>query len=300
MGDGDLTGSIVLITGATGFIGTHLASRLVARRATVVAVVRPTTDMRLLPQGVRPEVHDGTTSGLVDLVRRARPDATFHLAARFVAQHGPDDIAGLIHDNVLFSAQLFEALVGTGCRRLVNVGTGWQHRTDAPTRPVNLYAATKQAAQDLLAYYTDASALRAVTLKLFDTYGPGDRRKKLFTALRQASETGVPLEMSPGEQLLDLVHVDDVVEALLVAAQRAGRNDTEPSELFAVSAARRYTLREVAELYSSVTGRRIDVVWGGRPYRDREVMVPWSGDSLPGWRPAIPLAEGLRSLVANG
>ena len=300
MENGELTRSTALITGATGFIGTHLASRLIAQRATVVAVVRPTSDTRLLPDGVQAIVHDGTTAGLADVVRRAKPDVTFHLAARFVAQHGPDDIAGLIQDNVLFSAQLFEALAGVGCRRVVNMGTGWQHRADAPTRPVNLYAATKQAVQDLLAYFTDASSLRAVTLKLFDTYGPGDRRQKLFTVLRRASETGVPLQMSPGEQLLDLVHVADVVDALLVAAQRAGSNDANPSELFAVSAARRYTLREVIELYSSVTGRRVDVVWGGRPYRDREVMIPWSGDPLPGWRPAVPLVEGLRTLVSDG
>jgi len=297
MDNGDLTGSTALITGATGFIGTHLAARLVARGATVVAVVRPTTDTRLLPEGVRPVLHDGTTAALADVVRRAKPDVTFHLAARFVAQHGPDDIAGLIDDNVLFSAQLFDALAGAGCRRLVNVGTGWQHQAGAPARPVNLYAATKQAVQDLLAYFTTASTLRAVTLKLLDTYGPGDRRQKLFTVLHRASETGVPLQMSPGEQLLDLVHVDDVVDALLVAAQRAGSNDADSSESFAVPAARRYTLREVVELYSSVTGRPVDVVWGGRPYRDREVMVPWTGDPLPGWRPAVPLADGLRSLA---
>ena len=300
MENGDLAGSTVLVTGATGFIGTHLAARLVARQAMVVALVRPTTDTRLLPEGVRPVLHDGTTSGLIDVVRHVRPDVTFHLAARFVAQHGPDDVAGLIEDNVLFSAQLFEALAGAGARRLVNVGTGWQHRADAPTRPVNLYAATKQAVQDLLAYFTDASSLRAVTLKLFDTYGPGDRRQKLFTVLRRASETGVPLQMSPGEQLLDLVHVDDVVAALLTAAQRVGDSDADSSAQFAVSAAKRYTLREVAELYSSVTGRRVDVVWGGRPYRDREVMVPWSGDPLPGWRPTVSLADGLRSLDSSG
>jgi nucleoside-diphosphate-sugar epimerase len=205
-----------------------------------------------------------------------------------------------VQDNVLLSAQLFDALAAADCRRLVNVGTGWQHQAAAPGRPVNLYAATKQAVEDLLAYFTDSSALRAVTLKLFDTYGPNDPRPKLFTILRRTSEAGQPLEMSRGEQLLDLVHVDDVVDALLVAAQRAGSDDAEPSGVYAVAAAKRYTLREVVELYSSITGRRVDVVWGGRPYRPREVMVPWTGTSLPGWRPAISLPDGLRSLAAHG
>jgi hypothetical protein len=53
----------------------------------------------------------------------------------------------------------------------------------------------------------------------------------------------------------------------------------------------------VVELYARVTGRPIEVVWGGRPYRDREVMVPWTGPRLPGWRPRIALADGLRTLV---
>jgi hypothetical protein len=61
----------------------------------------------------------------------------------------------------------------------------------------------------------------------------------------------------------------------------------------------RYTLREVVQLYCSVTGRDVQVVWGGRPYRDREVMIPWTGDPLPGWRPQIALADGLRTLVAD-
>jgi nucleoside-diphosphate-sugar epimerase len=296
---GSLTTTTALITGATGFIGTHLANHLVARGATVVAVVRPTTDLERIPNGVRPALHDGSAAGLADLVERASPDVAFHLAARFVAQHTAEDVAPLVLDNVLFSTQLFDALARSGCRRLVNVGTGWQHQSNAPSRPVNLYAATKQAVEDVLAFYTDATCIRAVTLKLFDTYGPHDTRPKLFNMLQRASASGQPFAMSKGEQLLDLVHVADVVNALLVAAERTESEAAQPSEAFSVPARTRYTLREVVELYCSVTGRDVQVVWGGRPYRDREVMIPWAGDPLPGWRPQIALADGLRTLVAD-
>jgi nucleoside-diphosphate-sugar epimerase len=294
-----LAGTTVLITGATGFIGTHLANHLVARRATVVALVRPTTDLQRIPTGVTPTLYDGSPSGLAELLQRVRPDVAFHLAARFVAQHTADDIAGLVLDNVLFSAQLFDALAHSGCRRLVNVGTGWQHQVSAPSRPVNLYAATKQAVEGLLAFYTDSTCIRAVTLKLLDTYGPNDRRPKLFNILERASTSGQPLAMSRGEQLLDLVHDVGDVNALVVAAERAGSEGTEPSEVFSVPAMTRYTLREVVELYGSITGRHVQVVWGGRPYRDREVMIPWSGAALPGWQPRITLEDGLRTLGSD-
>ena len=224
----------------------------------------------------------------------------FHLAARFVSQHTPNDVSGLVHDNVLFSAQLYEALANSRCKGVVTAGTGWQHQVSAPDKPVNLYAATKQAAQDLLGYFVDISALRAVTLKFFDTYGPGDDRPKLFAALRQASESGVALSMSPGEQFLDLVHIDDVVNAFLIAGERVFDGEAEPNEKFAVLASERHTLREVVELYRRATGNDVGIVWGGRPYRPREVMVPWVGEPLPGWQPRIRLEDGLRTLNTDG
>ena len=293
-------GGSVLITGATGFIGSHLVRRLVEQGAKVTVVVRPGSITSGLPEGVERIVHDGTTTGLVEAVRRVRPAVAFHLAARYVGEHSPDDVVGLVQDNVTFSTQVFEALASAECRGVVNAGTGWQHQTAAPDCPVNLYAATKQAVQAILAFYAGATSLRSVTLKLFDTYGPGDRRPKLFSVLRRASEDGVPLQMSKGEQLVDLVYIDDVVTAFLVAAQRLTSSQAAPCESFSIPAARRFTLREVVEMYRAVVPRPPEVVWGGRPYRSREVMVPWSGEPLPGWRPEVALADGLRSLFADG
>jgi nucleoside-diphosphate-sugar epimerase len=145
----------------------------------------------------------------------------------------------------------------------------------------------------------DATPLRVVTLKLYDTYGPGDRREKLFTLLARASTSGSPLPMSPGDQLLELVHVDDACDAFLVAGERLLSGDVSGHESYAVPAQRRYTLREVVEVYCAVAGRKVDVVWGGRPYRPREVMVPWQGSPLPGWRARIALPDGLRTMLPS-
>ena len=288
---------ITLVTGATGFIGSHLAQRLVREGARVHALVRPESPLLRLPPAVHVEEHDGTTEGLCDVVTRVRPAQVFHLAARFVPQeHRPADVEGLIRDNVLLSAQLCEAMAVAGCHRLVLAGTAWQHRREAPQRPVALYAATKQAVDDIVAYYVDATPLRAITLKLYDTYGPRDDRAKLFALLSRAARDGEPLPMSPGEQLLDLVHVDDVVEAFLAAGARLERGDVAGHERYTVPAARRYSLREVVRLFGEAVGREVPVVWGGRAYRPREVMVPWDGPPLPGWRPRIDLAGGLRTL----
>jgi nucleoside-diphosphate-sugar epimerase len=290
-------GRVALVTGATGFLGSRLAERLVREGARVHALVRPDSSLDRLPGKVHPEEHDATTEGLCRMMERVRPAEVFHLAARFVPQeHRPADVEGLIRDNVLLSTQLCEAMAVAGCHRLVLAGTAWQHRREASETPVALYAATKQAVDDIVAYYVGATPLRAITLKLYDIYGPRDRRAKLFALLAHAAESGEPLPMSPGEQLLDLVHVDDVVEAFLAAAARLEHGEVAAHERYSVPASRRHSLREAVRLFGEAVGREVPVVWGGRAYRPREVMVPWDGPPLPGWQARIGLVEGLRTL----
>ena len=294
-----------LLTGGTGYVGSHLAKRLVLERFEVHLVVRAESGTGLLhdvlPRLVLHE-HNGSTEGMDSIVKASHPDVVFHLASHFIAQHRPADLDPLVHSNLFFPLQLVDAMVRTGCYHLVNVGTNWEHFKNREYSPVCLYAATKRAFESLLAYYLETTSLRAVTLKLFDTYGPGDPRPKLFRALKEAAESGAALKMSPGEQLVDIVHVEDVAEAFLLAAIRllSGKVQEGTHERYAVSSGSRLCLRDLVNKYEAAIGMPIPVEWGGRPYRPREVMVPWTkGKPVPGWRPRIPLEDGLRTLFAS-
>ncbi|MBI4386849.1 MAG: NAD(P)-dependent oxidoreductase [Elusimicrobia bacterium] len=282
-----------LITGATGFIGRHLARRLLQDGWRVEAVVRPGSDPDRLPKGTAIHRHDKTTQGLIDILGAARPGVVFHLASLFRGEHAPADIEPLVQSNVLFGLQLLEAMAAHGVSLLVNAGTSWQHYHDEPYRPVNLYAATKQAFEDILLYYADAKNIRAITLKLFDTYGPEDARPKLFSSLARARTDSVA--MSPGRQKIDLVYIDDVVDAFMLAARRLLAGKARKPESYAVSSGKPIELRKLVELYQKVTARPLRIKWGGRPYRDREVFFPWKkGRRLPGWRPKVGLADGIQ------
>jgi nucleoside-diphosphate-sugar epimerase len=290
-----------VVTGATGFLGGALAAHLAAAGHEVACVVRPGSDRAALPAGVAVAEHDGTAAGMRAIVAGARPETVFHLASLFLAEHRPDDVDALVTSNVAFGTQLAEACAQHGVGRLVNAGTSWQSFEGPGYRPVNLYAATKQAFEDVLAYYADATPLRAITLRLFDTYGPSDPRRKLLRILRDAVRTGEPLAMSPGEQLLDLVHVDDVVAAFAAAADRLAAGAVAGHEVYGVSSGERLTLRELVALVGEVAGRPLEVEFGGRPYRAREVMRPWEpGAALPGWAPRVGLREGLAGYLAAG
>jgi len=285
-----------LVTGATGFVGSHLAAALARRDWAVHVMVRPSSDRAALAS-VPCTVHhyDGSTASVVSAVKRAAPDVVFHLASLYLPQRDERDVERLIEANVLFGTQLLEAMALSGVRRLVNTGTSWQHFQGAPYSPVCLYAATKQAFEAILQYYVEAHSVRALTLKLSDTYGPGDRRQKLFALLAGAAGAAQPLAMSPGEQHIDLVHIDDVTAAYLAAA--AGVTDASPGHAhYAVSSGAPMLLRDVVALYEKTKAVRLNIAWGKRPYRAREPMQPWRGPALPGWQPRITLAEGIASL----
>jgi nucleoside-diphosphate-sugar epimerase len=205
----------------------------------------------------------------------------------------------LVATNVGFGAQVAEALARTTRVPLVNVATAWQHFEGRPSSPTSLYAATKQAFAEILEYYRQVEGLPVATVELFDTYGPGDTRPKIVNLLLDAARDGTALDMSPGEQLIDLLHVSDAVRALRLVGEEvvAGRAS---GETFAARSGHPVTLRELVALIADVTGRDVPVNFGARPYRAREMMTSWSSPGPPpGWTPRVTLRDGLRELLTS-
>lgn len=286
-----------LVTGSSGYIGAHLARRLVAGGWDVHVLLRPDSTLAPLAEcahAVTVHRDNGAVGDLLSIVGQAAPDAVFHLAAAFIAEHAPEDVELMVQSNVLFSTRLLEAMRVNGVRLLVNTGTAWQHFGNRDYDPVNLYAATKQAFEAILAYYVNAHGFSAATLALFDTYGPGDQRPKLMRALWQAAASGTTLAMSSGDQLLDLVYIDDVVDAYL-AAERALRCAGPVQRRYGVSSGKPLRLKELVAVFEAAAGVRLDVRWGARPDRARDVIQAWTGfEAPPGWRARVGLAEGIR------
>lgn len=296
-------GNIALVTGATGFVGSNLTRRLVADGWQVHAIIRPDSNLdqlRDIVSTVTLHSFNGSTENMLEIVRRSNPSTVFHLASLFVSEHQPKDIEPLIHGNLLFGTQLAEAMAVNGVENLVNTGTSWQHYENDEGNPVNLYAATKQAFEAILQYYVETKCLKVITLKLFDTYGPADPRPKLFSLLTHLAKSDENLDMSPGDQLIDLVYIDDVVAAFIQAADRQQGLRIGTSESYAITSGEPLKLRDIVKCFETVTSTLLSIKWGGRPYRNREVMKPWdSGESLPGWRAEVSLVEGIKLIFSQ-
>lgn len=291
----------ILITGATGYLGSRLARRLVASQEhDVAALVRPSSDtahLKAVP--IQVLTSEGGVTELAELMDDFQPDVVVHMASLFLSQHSSQDVGPLIDSNIKFGVMILEAMVQVGIMRLLNTGTSWEEMDGPPDyRPVCLYAATKRAFENLLAYYEDAHGLKALTLRLFDTYGPGDPRPKLFSLLQRSIGAAAPIAFSPGEQVLDLTHVDDVTAAFERAIHYLLAKPFPRHEALAIGSGKGMRLRDVVALYEEVGRVKTNIAWGERPYRPREVMNavadPEPAAQLLGWRARIPLREGLQ------
>ncbi len=290
----------ILITGVTGFIGKHLSKKLLKQGNTIYAIIRKQSAREKLEQNnIKCFIDNNSTEDLITYFENEKFDGVIHLASCFIVEHKPEQIIELINSNILFSTRVLEAATRSNVKWFINTGTFWQHYENRDYSPVNLYAATKQAFESIAEYYMETSKINFVTLKLNDTYGPEDTRPKIFNLWKKAAETGEPLGMSLGEQLIDIIYIDDVIEAY-VSMIKLLKNDNAREfrgKSFAVSSGNPVKLRELAGIFTKVTNKKLNIRWGERPYRKREVMVPWNkGESVPGWSPKVSLEEGIKKI----
>ena len=286
-----------LVTGATGYIGSNLVRHLLSLGWDVHIITRPNSNLEVLDgklDSITVHQHDGSSRGMVEVLSKAKPQIVFHLASLFLAQHKTEDIEALIASNMLFSTQLVEAMAVTGAKYLVNTATSWQHYNNEDYNPVNLYAATKQAFEAILSYYIEAHEIKVTTLALFDTYGPGDPRPKLISLLWKTAITQQPMAMSPGEQMIDLVHISDVLRAYTLAAEVLPQQ-SEAHTHYGVSSGTPMRLIDLVAAFQNATYTKLPISFGGRPYRPREVMLPWINYlAVPGWRPQVSFEKGIQ------
>lgn len=287
----------LLITGATGFIGTHLVEKLYKEHD--VHILIPPSLTYSLPGNVEAFEFSDNISALHRYLQENNIEGIVHLASLFIAQHQPEQIKDMILSNVYLGTAVLEAMEKTEVKWVLNTGTYWQNYKHDKKEycPVNLYAASKQAFIDMAAYYVETSDVKFVTLKLSDTFGRGDTRRKILAVFKEIAASGEELCMSTGEQYIDILHIDDVISGFVHLMHLLHTNTTLNPE-YVLAAKQRYTLKQIAAIYEKVSRKKLNIVWGGRAYRKREVMIPWTkGTVLPGWEPAFTLEQGITEFI---
>lgn len=287
----------IVVTGATGFVGSNLVRFLLKKNFNIYVILRTDSDLANLTDIIEDiEIfrYDNEINNLSNFFTVVKPVTVFHLASNFIAEHEPHQIDSLLQSNITFGLHLLEAMKVSGVKQLINTGTSWQHYNNEDYNPVCLYAATKQAFESLIEYYVQAEGFKVITLKLFDTYGETDTRPKLINLLNKFADENTELNMSPGEQILNLVHIVDVCDAYYLANKLFLDENCKGHKKYSIESNESFRLKDIISLFEKITSKKINVIWGGKKYRKREVMSVWKkGGRLPNWKSSITLEEGL-------
>ena len=306
-----------LVTGASGFIGRWIARLLSEAGSALVLASRDPRALRsvidqLEINGEAVPVDLGDEAAVDALVRRVRPAVTFHLAGYGVDRAETDEREAR-RINALAVGFIADAVARWRSRnwpgpQLVHAGSAQEYGIaggnldeGGPALPTTVYGKTKLEGTDLLLDRGKHPSLRALIVRLFTVYGPGERAGRLLPSLVLAAHTGELMPLTAGTHRRDFTYVGDVAEGLL----RLGVCEAPGRCIVNLATGRLTSVREFVEIAAPILGLP--------PERLRFGALPTRGDEMEhdavslsrlrqltgGWHPGTSISEGVRSTVAH-
>lgn len=301
--------STALLTGATGFIGRHLARHLAAQNCAVVSLQRAPRNLAGVAETI--VVPDLTPAAMAAALRGRRFDRVFHLAGYGVAP-GDRDPESMFRINVELTRGVVAQAAGWGAKAVVIAGSGAEYDFSGVQQPVSeqhpleafrLYGASK-AAGSLCALATARHlGVPLAVARLFGVFGPGEAPHRLLPSLLTGLRRRQRVPLSAGLQRRDQLYVGDAVAALLAVAQAIERT---PQQLAVnVSSGAPLPVRAFVEQVAVALGASPALLgFGDLPTRPDDVAC-FAGDprrlfQLTGWTPAHSLAGGIEASLNDG
>ena len=293
--DLNLRGKKVLVTGATGFLGSHLCQTLAALSNDVHGISR---EPQTSSVGLRWWHADLCDLGLTrSLINEIRPDVIFHLTTHGWGALGLDHVQPSLYSDVVATVNLLTAATEVKIRRLVLTGSSEEPPAGKPEFvPVSPYATAKWVCSAYARMFHGLYQTPAVIVRVFMTYGPRQPTRKLIPYTILSLLDGRRPEVLNGERLIDWVYVDDVIAGIISAGQAP---DVEGSTID-VGSGTLVSIREVVGQLVSLIKPDLHPLYGSTPSTPvgvvRAANVIESFQRI-GWKPARSLAEGLELTI---
>ena len=305
----DLTGVPVLVTGATGFIGSHVVDALLAADADVHALTSTVSSVypqRLL--GVRDQVtlHEGSLAdrSAMDAVADAvRPRLVFHLGAYTHVGKSWQRVDECVQVNVQGTVNLLQALAPYGYDKLVYTGTSEIYgdvpvpfTEDGPVNPISPYSVSKYAGERYCRMFHQGKGWPVVMVRPFNAYGPAQSPDRIIPEIIVRALRGQPLLMTQGRQTREFNYVTDLARGFVAAALHG-----EPGRLYNLGCGEEVSMRDLATTLLALLGDPITPQFGALAERPTEIWRMHADASRAqaelGWSSEVSLEDGLARTV---
>lgn len=307
----DLAGARILVTGATGFIGSHLCRRLLDDGAHVHALTSTVSSIypvRLVDMRDRLTLHGGNlndSGAMASVVERADPQVVFHLGAYTHVGKSWDRVDECLQTNIHGSVNLLQVLARSNYERFVYTSTSEVYgdvavpfREDAAVDPVSPYSVSKYAGERFCRMLQRGRSWPIVVVRPFNAYGPAQSPDRIIPEIIVKALRGERLAMTEGRQTREFNYVEDLVDGFVRAAITPGVE----GEVFNIGGGEEISMRDLAKTILELMGDPITPEFGALPNRPAEIWsmrsdVTKATDRL-GLRPARPLRDGLERTIS--
>ncbi len=284
----------ILLTGATGFLGSHLARSLVRLRHDVFGIKR-TSSSFLRICDIEGDMHwfAADSAGDVDPAAFNGVDIVIHTAAIY-GRKG-ETVAELVNTNILKSLRLVEAAVRHGVRKFINADS-------ALPREISPYSLSKGQFAQWARVLAESRDIDFVNLRLEHIYGPGDEEIKFVCHVINAClKNQVELRLTTGTQKRDFIYVEDVVDAFVVLIGNVQKLEHGFIDIPLGSGAAT-SVRDLVETIHQLTNSSTRLLFGALPDKSSDGAYSCADISILkglGWAPATDLCEGIRLTIQS-
>ena len=293
MGSASDSSTNILVTGATGFLGSHLVPKLLDKGYPVTILKRSFSDTsRMEAVMARIKYYDIDKAGLEEVFEKNKTDVIIHLATDY-GKKGASSAAEVIKSNINFPAELLELGIRYGCKVFINAHT-------STNSEYTLYSASKNAFVEIARFFSANHQIRFVNMVIEYMYGEGDDNTKFIPFAIENILNNKILRATGGKQRRDLIYVGDVVNAYLNLLDKLGAIKEDFTE-FNIGTGKATSLKECLNIVEKITGQDARAEWGALPYRRKEIFYSLADISRAqdflNWNPEISLEEGLSRTI---
>ena len=230
-------------------------------------------------------------------IKNYAPDIIINCAASQILDDNLKSIEKLIYSNLysqsgfLNAAKTQKNFIG-----FITFGSRWEYNQKGDYQPNSFYAATKHASDYLLQYFSNKQTT-IVSLKIFDTYGENDNRKKILNLLLKSYKNQTTLKLSPGKQEIDLVNILDICELVSKICTDIKIKKIRGFKKFTVSSKKPIKLIQLIKILKKNLKKNLNVKIGALGYRKSESMKCLRKTyNYPLWKPRFKLVDDLKKI----
>ncbi len=280
----------ILITGSSGFIGQKLVVELYKNGHEIFVLLHSSNSLSIKNVKSINIQNQFWEKEVLDF----SPQFVFHLAGKSYYPNSFEEKEGLWEANVHFGNTLLDVVLKIPNTIFVNFNTSLAYK-GSELFPYTYYALTKSCFYQTLAFFASQNKIAVFNLVLFNIYGKGDTTKRALNYILDSLAQSEVIAMSPGDQQLDFVHIDDVVSLCL---QLLHEKPTYTLENIYVGTGKGTTLKEAAKLIEILSNNKTAIDFGGIPYRIEEKMeniAPILKNRF--WKASIAIEDGFLTLL---